>query len=492
MKIALVYVPVPKFPLSDAERRYSNAFFQRCARTYFQHLTTEDFKHFWEIEKINQGLLYIASYLRMHGFEVSYYAFGNNPYQPVSDSVSTILNKISSDLHKIDMVCMYSITCNYHIAKFIATELKQKKPELIIGLGGPHANGYLKSYSCNNFSFTDHFKPFDFIGVGEGEKTVLEIAQFLDKKKPIDNIQGIAARLNGKFIHGNERKRTTTVDFPIPSYDIARIKHLPAARIFPNRGCPNSCYFCADPWKKVISYVTLDRIAEEVDILYSKYGTRYLYLGCEDFLCNENRAIEIAQIIHSTHPDILWTAQCRAKPQIKNSLLEIIIKNGCIGIEFGVESAVQSILDRVNKNITIESAKNCFKIAKALGLYTHAYWMLGLPGETRETSESTQRTMLDWAEKGLVDTWEYKQYIPYPGTIIYDNPQQFGIEILHHDYSLYHYALKPVVRTNELSPLNLHDTLQKGLELSAQLLEDFNNGDEIDIGVDLETIENMF
>lgn len=477
MHIALVYIPAPRYPLSDTEIRYGKAFFHKSIETYFKNLPPDFLKHLWEVEKVNQGLLYIASYLKKNGYTVSYFAYASNPYIPKIDSTSKIIKAITKQIDEIDLVCIHSITCNYHIAEYIARVLKERKPELVIGLGGPHASAIPSQifdkgvYSNNNLGNHNGISPFDFIGIGEGEETILEVVQILQRKGVLEPVSGIAIKTNGVVIKGPRRERSELVKYPIPAYELANIDKLPAARIFPNRGCPNSCHFCADPWRKKVTYVTLDRIAEEIDFLYSRYDTRYLYVGCEDFFCDQKRAREIAETIYSTHSDISWTAQCRVNSYIDTNTLDLLLRCGCVGLEFGVESSNQSILDRVNKNIRLEDAKKCFEIAKSFGFYTHAYWMLGLPGENSTTAEHTQKTMQAWAEKGFLDTWEYKIYIPYPGTPIYRYPEEYGINILTHDYRYYHYALDPVISTDGLTPKELRSLYLKGLSLSASLME---------------------
>jgi len=248
MRIALVYVPVPRYPLSEAEKRFGRAFFQAYAKTYFKHLSSEALKHLWEVEKVHQGLLYIASYLLQHNFEVSYYAYGSNPYRSPGDGASVILNELVADLDEIDLICMYSITCNYHLAESIALNLKAKKPSVIIGLGGPHASA-VQSRVLNESIFknglSDYQKrlsPFDFVGIGEGEETVLKVAQCLHRKGKLEPVPGTAVKINGIVVTDPKRNRANPVEFPIPAYDLANIEQLPAARIFPNRGCPNIAF----------------------------------------------------------------------------------------------------------------------------------------------------------------------------------------------------------------------------------------------------------
>jgi len=374
--VAIVYIPVPKYPLSDVEKRYSRAFFQAYAKSYLEQLTEDDLRNLWQVEKVNQGLLYIASYLQKHDFEVSYFAHGNNPYSLPVEGAQVVRKELLAELYKYDLICLYCITCNYHLAESLASDIKKRNSNVIVALGGPHASAVphevlnAPMYSENK-SFSSRSKIlFDFVGRGEGEDTVLDMAKCLREKGRIEPLAGAVVRTDGIMARGPERPRKNPVDYPTPAYEISGITRLPAARIFPNRGCPNCCAFCADPWKKKVTYVNNDSVAKEVDLLHSRYGTRFLYLGCQDFLCDEKRALEVANVIHHTHHDISWVAQSRVKPKLSNKTLEKLVQYGCVGIEFGVESADQAILDTVKKNISLENAKNCFQIAKESNLLT--------------------------------------------------------------------------------------------------------------------------
>jgi anaerobic magnesium-protoporphyrin IX monomethyl ester cyclase len=497
LRFALVSVPVPRYPLAKAEQQFSHAFFQKYARTYLSSLESDDLKHLWQIEMVNQGLLYIASSLRLHGYEVSYHAIGNNPYNVVAEGVSELLAELAAEIERIDVVCMYAITCNIHVATELGSILKTIKPNLIVGLGGPHTTGLA-------YQAADHFfRPntentrapvFDFVGIGEGEQALVELADAMATGRPLSNVKGILCGNETMILRNGFRKRLDPVDLPIPAYDLSRLTKLPAARIFPNRGCSNCCTFCADPWRRKVTYVTTERTAEEINYLSDKYGTKYLYIGCEDFFHDEARAKALARLIHRVNPGLTWTAQCRVKPSPSAEVFEVMAESGCVGIEFGVESANQHILDHARKNIRLHDARQNFVMAKKFGLYTHAYWMIGLPGETWETAQQTQRTMLEWGEEGVTDTWEYKAYIPYPGTVIFDKPTEFGVRIRTYDFSQYHYALTPVIETADLSYAAIQEILHAGLEASARVFTTSNIGADrnLEVGVDLETIECMF
>ncbi len=501
--VALVYVPVPAGELSSAERRFSVAFFQFLAQTHFSDLTSGQLVHLWEVEKVHQGLLYVASILRENDFGVKYYASANDPAGPRRDPLARLREQLRSDVNSIDLVCFYSITCNYHIAEQLALELKDAKRDVVVGIGGPHATATAEEIlSGPVFSPAGQSDglpcPFDFVGIGEGERTVLDVAMCLAEGRGIGQVPGIYWRANGRPHETPKRPRMDPVVLSPPAYDLAGIEILPAARIFPNRGCPNRCAFCADPWRrsngkaKPVTFMPLESVKAELRLLHRKYKTKYLYLGCEDFLWDENRAVALARLIDQTCPDISWVGQCRAKGRISPDTLKALRECGCIGLEFGVESASDAILGRVNKNITLEMAENSLRQAKEYGFLTHAYWMLGLPMETRITAEATQELMLNWASQGLVDTWEYKIYIPYPGTPAFDSPERYGVDILTRDYRKYHYCMPPVISVNGISSTELKQVHDRGLNAGAKIFESRLNGQRRQLGIDLSTIENMF
>ena len=484
LRVGLVHIPVPAHPLSPSEMRNARAFFRACAKTYFSSFEPTDLAHLWEVEKIGQGLLYIASHLRAHGIEVSYYAAPSDPSEPNSDPFETLWERLARDLPSLDVVGMYCITCNFHLAGELARRIRKICPSAVLGCGGPHVSA-VPTEALES-------APFDFVGIGEGENTFLGVVTSISSGASLGGIAGIAYRNSTGIEVTASRPRCDPVGFPIPAYDLAGLVRLPAARIFPNRGCPNACAFCADPWRGQVAQLPIERIVEEVDLLQSGYGTRYLYLGCEDLLYDEARALDIAEAIHSSFPTIRWTGQCRARPALDCEFVARLRENGCVGLEFGVESSDQAILDRVNKNIRVEDAENCFRVTKDHGLHTHAYWMIGLPGETRETATHTIDTMVRWGESEMVDTWEFRAYIPYPGTPILDAPERYGISVLERSYERYHYLMPPVIATSKLSATEIRELHQRGLDRSSEVMEARFGREDLELGLNYETIECMF
>jgi radical SAM superfamily enzyme YgiQ (UPF0313 family) len=104
-----------------------------------------------------------------------------------------------------------------------------------------------------------------------------------------------------------------------------------------------------------------------------------------------------------------------ADAKVSFETLKKMQKSGCIGLKFGVESASKIILKNIRKKITLDDVKEVVKNCKKLGIFTHATYMFGLPGETKETIEKT----INFSSKLMTDTAQFSVVTPYPGTDFY-------------------------------------------------------------------------
>jgi anaerobic magnesium-protoporphyrin IX monomethyl ester cyclase len=119
---------------------------------------------------------------------------------------------------------------------------------------------------------------------------------------------------------------------------------------------------------------------------------------------------------------------------------------GCDCISFGIESGNPEMLKRIRKGITLEQARNAVKCCKDADILPHASFMVGLPGESIETLQQTQRFALE-----LDIAFGYHFFSPFPGTTVREEIENYDIEILTNDWNRYD-ANSPIVKTSRLSP----------------------------------------
>jgi len=99
-------------------------------------------------------------------------------------------------------------------------------------------------------------------------------------------------------------------------------------------------------------------------------------------------------------------------------------KSGCVEVGIGAESGAQEILDNAKKGENVETIMRAIKMSKDIGLRVKAFFIIGLPGETRETVNKT----IDFIGNANLDDFDISIYYPYPGSIIYKDKEQFDIK----------------------------------------------------------------
>jgi len=138
---------------------------------------------------------------------------------------------------------------------------------------------------------------------------------------------------------------------------------------------------------------------------------------------------------------------------------------GCFYFCYGVESGNQQILDTVKKKITLDKARQGVELAKKAGIKAFASFIIGLPGETKETLRQT----VDFA-KELDTPYGFHLLAPFPGTELRDKAKEYGITILTNDWSKYN-ANEPIVETEGATAQMLNEVDQEFQEMITQLFQ---------------------
>jgi len=158
-------------------------------------------------------------------------------------------------------------------------------------------------------------------------------------------------------------------------------------------------------------------------ILIDEYGAKEIIFRDDTFTIDKNHIKGLCKEIirQGFHKKIKWTCMTRVN-LVTEELLQLMARAGCWSIHYGVESGSQRLLDLIQKDITIEQVKKAFKWTKKAGIEIKAFFMLGLPTETREESLKTIRFTKeidpDWIQVTIT--------VPYPGTKLYEIAQKDG------------------------------------------------------------------
>jgi len=437
MKVLLVSTPAPAVKQTPIEEQFWAMHYALKEKLTYAGIPKKALQKFGNLENQNVGLLSIASVLRQAGHKAFYLApmpekQGNRESSFLENLLATIASKA------IEMVCFSAHTCAIPTAISFAKEAKEFFPKAFTVLGGPHASGA----KGNNLKELEN--AFNFVVKGLGEAKLLEI---------IAGIEGTSQKAN-------------IPAFPRPANRLLNVGELPAARVFTSLGCRHcqQCVFCADIHNKGFVQRPLEQAFEEVNQLYKGFGTRYVYFGDENFFFNEKRALQAIEKVKDLNLDIDFGFQARIN-SASQTIFEALADSGkCSEVQFGIESANQEILNLSNKGLSFGHATTVLGKAKQAGLTTHCYFLVGLPGETRETANQTIDAMCYLLRKGLADFVEYRIAVPFPGSPMYDNAAKHGVKILSRNWEFYRGENMPQHSLKNLNPGQIYALYQLGLE----------------------------
>ncbi len=310
----------------------------------------------------------------------------------------------------------------------------------------------------------------DFCCIGEYEETVWELVQAIRQNKLLKDIAGLGWR-NGSDIYRNQRRELLDInmlpwpdrnDFPVARYRDFAFRE-PCIQIISSRGCPNSCIFCQERWILYDSPIYRRReaknVVDEMEHCIQRYGAKQFYFDDMSFVIDKRHVQAICDEILRRGLDIPWTCMGDAMYIDRETLLKMH-KAGCIGMKYGVETANHDILARIGKPLRLEKVREVNRWLKELGIWSHATFTIGLPGESRNHIERT----INFAVELSPDSVQFSIATPFPGTPFYKWADQQGY-LLTKDWNMYDGSCGRVLSTPELPSSELEELLEYANEV---------------------------
>ncbi len=304
----------------------------------------------------------------------------------------------------------------------VAAALKEANPKLIIGMVGAKV-------AVQPTESLEQGAPIDFVARNEFDFTIKEVAEGRDWA----TIDGISYRnAEGKLVHNKDRAMLHNMDelpfvstvykqLRIEDYFIGYLMH-PYVSIYTGRGCKSRCTFCL--WPQTVGGHTYrvrspEHVAAEIRQIMNDFPqVKEIFFDDDTFTDNLPRAEAIAKELGKL--GVTWS--CNAKANVPRATLEVLKANGLRLLLVGYESGNQQILHNIKKGMLIETAKKFTKDCHELGIKIHGTFILGLPGETRETIQET----IKFAKEINPHTLQVSLAAPYPGTFLYKQAVENG------------------------------------------------------------------
>lgn len=362
------------------------------------------------------GILYIAAVLEKNGLPVRVTA---------SDVLKLKKNGILQAISAYDADTIgLSITTENRFEIFdLLKTIKAEFPKKLLIVGGPHA-------TMAGLDMVTQIHAIDLAVIGEGERTILEIAAWhkagADSRELV-KIKGIIFRRDGHPAFTGPRPMIENLDplpfpakhlIPMDKYDFrwpVNNQLLRATNIITSRGCPFNCNFCPTPttWGRQVRGYSPKRAVEEIRWNRDTFGAEVLWFFDDTFNYNVKRTEELCRLIIKEKMGIRFVAEVRIDI-LSYDLLALMREAGVQYISFGVEAGSERVRrDIIHKNITNNQVFQTVDWARQLDIKATAFFIFSHPTET-------------WAEAreslSIIDQIKYKADITvsilhiYPGT----------------------------------------------------------------------------
>lgn len=409
-------------------------------------LANSPFKELWNVAKGTKtcyiGYLCIASVLEKNNIEVQIldgFLEGLSPEEFLER-----VEKIAPDV-----VGMGAFTpwANSTLRTF--RRIKELDKDIITVAGGEHFT-YLPELYAREPSI-------DFVVIGEGEYTFLELMQELMKPTPdFKSIKGIAYSDNGQYVQTPPRPFIEDLNtLPMPAYHLVPLEKSEMwagwknfIRIKPSRGCSNRCSFCAQ-WKMYNGTFRTrsgDSILKEIDLLYNKYGMTTISIDDESFNADRKRTETLVNGLLERKYSLHIECSPRADHIVRDAdFIPKLAEAGLSTCVIGIETYVEGILKEEKKGEGIEQIKSCFKLLRENHIGTVGTYIVG---RMNDTKESIKRA-LDHVNEVNPDAILFCALVPWPGSQLWEELLKTGRIT---DFNFFHYdLLHSVVKTENLS-----------------------------------------
>jgi anaerobic magnesium-protoporphyrin IX monomethyl ester cyclase len=307
---------------------------------------------------------------------------------------------------------------------------KRNNPRLPIILGGWHSS-LLPGQTLQA----------DFVDVvvrGQGENTLLEIAQRLAARQPLGGLIGSSSKQNGLVQHNPERPVTPLDDLPEPAFHLVdfdayeRICGVRKLAYATSVGCPYACNYCTDMvfYKRRFNALSAERVVAEVTDLVRRYRIEEVAMLDSNFPVDIRRAVAIAKGFVDSRVRFRWTFQASTDflSRMSDDEVRLMGESGVTHMGFGTESTSAEVLKLMNKrhqrlNEMYETARK----AQLGGIHVTFNLIFGYPGETETHRIETLRTMSEIAREFWNVSFSPNIFTPYPGIPIWPQLLELGV-----------------------------------------------------------------
>ncbi len=308
----------------------------------------------------------------------------------------------------------------------LSREVRQLAPAVPVVWGGIHASmlpAETLGADC-----------VDYVVVGEGEETVVELADALRDGGDVSGVPGVYYKdADGGHQFTGQRDLLPLESLRMPAWHLVDVSRYSEIGVQAGRGCPWRCTFCYNIQFNRASWrgKSTEQVVAELKLLKTRYLVDHVTFYDDNFFSSRKRAEEICRAILAEDLQIRWSTTCRADylANYDAAFIEVIKAAGADILCGGSESGSEGILRSIQKKITTDDIRGMARAVQKHGLRVHTSFMVGFPGETEADRHATYALMDEIkaiAPKIVITSTCI--YTPYPGNQLFDQAKERGFQ----------------------------------------------------------------
>jgi radical SAM superfamily enzyme YgiQ (UPF0313 family) len=364
----------------------------------------------------------IGAELQRHGHEVDVLTLGSNSrFSPKSFAVH---------LEKYDpqLIGFGTYQRNIPHVRAITAMAKQVLPNCKVVLGGPQAT-FMPDEGLSVLA------DVDYLSRGEGERTIVAIAEAVEGDTPNVPIPGVTSRFSSvEIFSGPETDHSDDLDdYASPWLNgILDPSAMEESIMLTSRGCPNNCWFCYTPaaFRGPTRCQSVERVLEDITYV-SRRGSGRLWFADPNFSFSESRVVDILEGIIERELDVSMWIETRAD-MLTRDLIGLMKRAGVHSVAMGLESASPNVYPALNKGIEPDRIREAARMAIDAGLEVELFSQFALPHETKQDALLTLQFVQECGVK-IQGNSNAQQMHLYFGTKLYEDFSGNGIHTLRED-----------------------------------------------------------